>query len=191
MKRGRIFIISAPSGTGKSTVVAALRREKPELKFSISCTTRQKRGSEVDGRDYHFIDGKTFQKMVSKNEFAEWANVHGEMYGTPRAALMDPIARGEDIILDIDVQGGMAIKKAFPDAISIFLMPPSLEVLKERLVGRGTDSPAKIALRLKNARTELTFKDRYDHVVTNGDLEQAVSELLSIFARVSGLESRG
>ena len=177
MKRGRIFVISAPSGTGKSTVVAGVRKRFPELGFSVSYTTRPMRGGEIEGVDYHFVDRKTFQRMASDSKFAEWAEVHGNYYGTLKEQLEESMGAGRDLILDIDVQGGIAIKSALGEAITIFLLPPSMEILRERLSKRATDSPEQIELRLANAKEELAYRDRYDHEIVNDDIESAVNEL--------------
>ena len=178
--RGRLFVISAPSGTGKSTVVAKLRERFPDLGFSISCTTRPRREGEEEGVHYRFIDRGLFERMAAEGEFAEWAEVHGRLYGTPRLPLERMLSEGQDVLLDIDVQGGMAIKRAFPEAVAIFIVPPGMEELERRLTSRGTDSPEQVALRLDNARNEMKFKDRYDRVVVNDTVERAVDELSAI-----------
>ncbi len=180
MNKGRLFIISAPSGTGKSTVLARLKELRPDMWFSVSATTRPQRKGEVDGREYLFVDRSTFQQMIDDGAFVEWAEVHGERYGTPRAKLESMLAAGDDVLLDIDVQGGMAIKGAFPDAITVFLLPPNMAELERRLSGRATDSPEQIALRLSNAQRELAFKDRYDRTIVNDRIEQAADELIAL-----------
>jgi guanylate kinase len=182
---GRLFVLSAPSGTGKSTVLRELRERCPELAFSISYTTRPRRGSERDGVEYHFVDVTPFRSMIVQGEFIEWAEVHGHFYGTARKNLEDLLQAGRDVLLDIDVQGGSAIKQAFPDATTIFLLPPSLEVLKERLAGRGTESPEELRIRLANARRELAFQDRYDHRVVNDRLEEACGAIEHIITHSS------
>ncbi len=180
MKKGRLFIISAPSGTGKSTVVADLLKRIPDLVYSISYTTRPPRKGEHDGKDYRFVDEMTFRRLVGEGFFAEWAQVHGALYGTPRVEIEDAVAAGKNVILDIDVQGGMALKHHYPKAVTIFLAPPSFEELKERLSGRKTDPEAVIAMRLENAEREMTFRDRYDYCVVNDDLKRACKEVSSI-----------
>ena len=180
MKKGRIFVISAPSGTGKSTVVQGLLHRFPQLVYSVSATTRPPRADEHQGIDYHFVDRDTFISMRQNGDFAEWACVHGELYGTPRQPLKEAVEEGLDIVLDIDVQGGVAIKDAFPEAATVFLLPPSFEVLKERLAGRGTDSPEQIRIRLENARSELSYKNRYDHHIVNDEVDRALDELAKL-----------
>lgn len=180
MKKGRLFIISAPSGTGKSTVVTHLLKRFPDLIYSISYTTRPPRRGEHDGREYHFVDQMTFKKLIDEGFFAEWAEVHGAFYGTPRIEIEDAISAGRNVVLDIDVQGGMALKARYPEALTIFLAPPSFEELKERLSGRKTDPEAVVQKRLENAASEMTFKDRYDRCVVNDELKRAVEEISTL-----------
>lgn len=172
--KGRLIIISAPSGTGKTSVIRRFLKTHPRMIHSVSCTTRPIRAGEKDGEDYHFISAETFRKMAQEKAFAEWAEVHKHSYGTPREPLDRWMEEGIDVLLDLDVQGGMNLKKMYGKrAISIFLMPPSEEELKRRLASRGTDSPEVQALRLQNARREMTFRDRYDVCVLNDNLDQA------------------
>lgn len=177
---GRLFVISAPSGTGKTTVLGEVRRRCPGLRFSVSCTTRRPREGEVEGREYRFVTRERFDEMRSKGGFVEWAEVHGELYGTPRDFIDEQLKGGRDTLLDIDVQGACSIKRIYPDAVTIFLLPPSIEELERRLKGRGTDAPEKIALRLANAKREMAEKGSYDHVVVNDDVSKAASELEKI-----------
>lgn len=179
-KRGCLFIISAPSGTGKSTVVSHLLKRIPDLVYSVSYTTRPPRGGELNGKEYYFVDESTFKRLINEGLFAEWAEVHGAFYGTPRIELEDTIAAGKNVILDIDVQGGMALKQRYSKAVTIFLAPPSFDELKERLSGRKTDSAAVVAKRLENATREMAYKDRYDYCVVNDNLNHACFQIASI-----------
>ncbi len=180
MERGDLFVISAPSGTGKSTLCHRLMEETPNVGFSVSHTTRPPRRGEVDGVDYYFISEEEFMNMVDQGGFLEWAKVHDNLYGTSRASVMSMIEAGQDVLLDIDVQGAMQVRKAIPEAILIFILPPSLEILEQRLRNRGTDSEETIRLRLKNARSEMATAHRYDYIIVNDDLIRAVGDLQSI-----------
>ncbi|MFZ9544791.1 MAG: guanylate kinase, partial [Hylemonella sp.] len=148
---GNLFVITAPSGAGKSSLVKALMAADPALQLSVSHTTRAPRGQEQSGRDYYFVSPEAFEAMVQADAFVEWAHVHNHRYGTSRQAVEDKIAQGQDIILEIDFQGALQIKKRFVEAVTIFILPPSWEELRQRLVRRGEDSPEVIELRLKNA----------------------------------------
>lgn len=178
---GSLFIISAPSGAGKSTLCQAVLEQFPDLVYSISYTTRPPRGEEQNGRDYHFIGKKAFEKGIEQGRWAEWAEVHHNYYGTSAEFLDRELAAGRDILLDIDIQGTRQILQRYPEGITIFIMPPSLETLKSRLKARGADSPEVIAVRLNNARDEMDRKDSYRHVIVNDHLPDAVSELIAIF----------
>jgi len=182
---GKLIILSAPSGTVKSTAVASLCALMPQLQVSVSCTTRPKRPQEQDGKDYFFLTEAEFRARMAAGDFAEWAQVHGNFYGTPKAPLEEVLGSSRVMLLDLDVQGGMQLKKAFPQAVSIFLLPPSFEVLQERLQGRATDSPEQIRLRLENAKRELEYQNFYDYCVVNDDLEQAVRDIAKIIRKVS------
>ncbi len=184
MKKGHLFVISAPSGTGKSTVLSSVRKRLDDFHFSVSYTTRKLRGEEREGIDYHFVERDEFMEMVAKGAFVEWAEVHGNLYGTPIAPIEEAISAGRNMLFDIDVQGGMAIKSAFPDAVTIFLLPPSIEELRMRLSGRGTDSSEQIELRLRNARAEMKFKDKYDYCIVNDDVERASTELTNLIDKI-------
>jgi guanylate kinase len=178
--KGLIFIISAPSGTGKTTLVRRVMEELPCLRFSVSYTTRPPRLSEKEGVDYHFISRETFQGMVKKDQFLEWAEVLGHYYGT---ALMDSgslESEGMDLILDIDTQGAKKAKEKLAQAILIFLLPPSIETLKERLLGRGLDSPEAIQFRLAHAQKDIEEAHWYHHIIINAKIEEAVEKLKAI-----------
>jgi guanylate kinase len=182
-RRGRVFIISAPSGTGKSTVIKKLMETRSDLYFSVSATTRSARPGELDGVSYQFMSHEQFQDLLQRNEFLEHAEYVGNYYGTPKAPVLEHIERGNDIILDIDVQGCKQVKAAMPEAVTIFIIPPSLEELERRLRYRNTDSEDRIVKRLERAITELGEKDTYDHVVVNDSVDQAAQEILQIMAR--------
>jgi guanylate kinase len=179
-RQGIIFILSAPSGAGKTTLYNGLKEIYPEIKLSISCTTRTRRSGEVNGRDYRFLSEHEFHSLRSQGEFAEWAKVHDYFYGTPRKPLERNMRSGRDILLDIDVQGARKIKKAYPQAVSIFLLPPSLGELKRRLAARGTDGNEMIRRRLANARGEIGEIMHYDYYVVNREVTEAVRVLSSI-----------
>ena len=181
-RRGILFIVSAPSGAGKTTLIKRLLRIFPEIALSVSYTTRSRRPGERAGKDYHFVTEKKFAALRARSGFAEWARVHGALYGTPRQPLESAVRRGRDMLLDIDVQGARKIKRLYPGAVSIFVMPPSLNVLEERLARRGTDERPTILKRLDNARREIREFVRYDYVVVNNDLGRAVAGARAIVA---------
>lgn len=182
-RTGLLFIVSAPSGAGKSTLCRAVRQRFPDLLYSISYTTRPPRRGEQNGVDYYFIAQDEFEKGIARGQWAEWAEVHGNYYGTSADLLDRGLAGGKDILLDIDVQGMRQILQRYPAGITIFIMPPSLATLQRRLEARGTDSPEVIAVRLKNAHQEMTQKDRYRHVIINDQLANATAELIGILEK--------
>ncbi|MFQ6613834.1 MAG: guanylate kinase [Fidelibacterota bacterium] len=176
-----LITISAPSGTGKTTLCRALQKKNPGLKFSISCTTRLKRDYEVDGFDYYFISREQFQEKIEAGEFAEYETVHGEYYGTLKASLREAVEQHTVLLLEVDVRGALSIKKLFPEqCLGIFILPPGIEDLKKRLHHRGTDSPERIKTRLQRFRMEMEYKDHFEYHVINDDVERAVQELLTI-----------
>ena len=177
---GRLIVLSGPSGVGKDTVLQELRRLDPSLRYSVSYTTREPRAGEVDGVAYSFIDEDTFTRMAERGEFLEWAEVHGRLYGTSEARVKDALERGEDIVLKIDVQGAAWIRPRVAGAIFIFLLPPSEEELRRRLVERDTEDAAALELRARNAVAELADGAAYDHQVVNDDVERAAREILGI-----------
>ncbi|HWP59051.1 MAG TPA: guanylate kinase [Candidatus Acidoferrales bacterium] len=179
-REGVIFIVSAPSGAGKTTLVKALLKAVPDLTLSVSCTTRAPRPGEVDGKDYHFLTRERFIAMRDRGAFAEWAEVHGSLYGTPRVPLERTVRRGGDILLDIDVQGARQLRRRYRGAVSIFVLPPSWRELKLRLTRRGTDRSDEIRRRLESARRELREISRYDYFLLNRDIRESVGWLKAI-----------
>jgi guanylate kinase len=180
-RRGRLFVIAGPSGVGKGSVVRRLLAEHgPGLSLSISATTRRPRSTEVEGRDYFFMDVAAFQRLVDDDGLLEWAEVFGNRYGTPRDFVAQERSSGKDVILEIDVQGARQVRQRVPDAVLILLEPPSLEELARRLRGRGTESEEKIALRLSEASKELSQREMFDHVVVNDEIELASSQVAAI-----------
>jgi len=179
-RRGIIFILSAPSGAGKTTLTNGLRTRFPDIKLSVSCTTRARRPGEVNGRHYRFISKERFLAMRDRGEFAEWAEVHDFLYGTPRRPLDRCLSAGQDILLDIDVQGARKIKRLYRDAVSVFLLPPSKGELERRLRLRGTDHAAVIRRRLANAQDEIQSVIRYDYYIVNREVAEALEVLQSI-----------
>lgn len=177
---GRLFVVSAPSGAGKSSLCRAVLERIAGLKYSVSHTTRNPRGNEEDGIDYHFISRDEFLSGIRNGVWAEWAQVHGNYYGTSADFIDAELNTGNDVLLDIDVQGARQIVARYPDSVTIFIMPPSLEALRERLVNRGTDSPEIIEERLRNAETEMAQKGVYRHIIVNDRLIDAVAALSAI-----------
>jgi len=183
-KKGRLFIISAPSGGGKGTIINKLLEIRPELQYSISATTRAPRQGEIDGKNYYFIDKERFEELISLDAFLEYAQYAGEYYGTPRAPIDFCIDNGVDALLEIEVQGAAIVMKELPEAVSIFIVPPSLEILEKRLRGRKTETEEKIAARLRAAKDELLEKDKYNHIVINDLVDRAAEEILQIIDKV-------
>lgn len=183
-KAGQLFVISAPSGAGKSTLVKNLRQRLPQLQYSISYTTRAPRPNEVNGRDYHFISAVEFECMTAQDQLLEWANVHGNYYGTGRDYVCGEMAQGRSILLEIDVEGAKQIMHKKFACTTIFIMPPSLQVLEQRLIARGDISAVDLKVRLQNAVTEIAQKDLYQHIIVNDALATAQNELYRIVAEV-------
>jgi guanylate kinase len=175
-----VFIVSAPSGSGKSTLVSRLLADVPDLMFSISYTTRKPRGSETDGQNYRFVSRENFQAMVARDEFLEWAQVFGNYYGTHRGILEEALERGKDLVLDIDVQGARQLKLAVPEAVTVFILAPSKQILEQRLRARGEDRVEVIERRLKEAAEEIRNYGAYDYVLINRDLEESAAVLSAI-----------
>lgn len=179
--RGQLFVISAPSGAGKTSLIKALRQHRPELALSVSHTTRSRRDGEVNGEHYHFVDISQFEAMLAQDAFVEHAKVFDNYYGTSKAAIREELDRGHDLILEIDWQGAAQVKKLFPEAIFIFILPPSSAELEARLRNRASDDDAVIARRLDEARREMQQSHWYDYLVINDGFEQALDELDALF----------
>lgn len=179
-KKGNLFIVSAPSGAGKTTLCQKLFEAVHDIKPSVSYTTRSPRPGEVDGVHYTFVDEGEIRTMIAEGEFVEWAEVHGNFYGTSRRRIEDMVNAGMDVMLDIDVQGARQVREKFPDSVLIFILPPSMDALKKRLAGRMSDSEEVIARRLRKASDEIGEYKNYDYVIVNNDLDEALKEMMSI-----------
>ena len=183
---GHLYIVAAPSGAGKTTLVRMLLEAVPAVGLSISCTTRAPRPGEQDGREYHFLSVDEFRDRIARDEFLEWAEVHGNYYGTSKRWIADELALGRDVLLEIDWQGAQQVRQLFPQAIGIFILPPSMEELTRRLTGRGTDSAEVIERRLLAAHAEMRHVGEFDYVIINDQLNNALDDLVAI-VRSSGL----
>jgi guanylate kinase len=179
-RKGTLFVLVAPSGGGKSTVLKALLKKMDSLSYSISVTSRPPRPNEENGRDYHFVSLEAFLKMIERKEFYEWAQVHGNFYGTRKDTVEGLLSEGLDVAMDLDVQGACSIKGMKPESVTIFLLPPSTEILEKRLRDRDTDDDDVIALRLHNATNEIARCKLFDYLVVNDDLERVIEEIESI-----------
>jgi guanylate kinase len=179
-RRGQLFVVSAPSGTGKTTICREVLKIVPDLKLSISYTTRPPRPIEKDGKDYFFIADSKFREMVQQGAFAEWAQVHGHSYGTPKQLLLSSVDNGQDILLNIDSQGAMQLKKSFSQAVFVYLLPPSFETLKARLTDRASDPSEVINRRLEKAAEEIRNYSAYTYLIINDDLKKAVDDLRAL-----------
>ena len=180
-KRGHLYVIAAPSGAGKTSLLHALMRRRPTLSFSVSCTTRKPRDHEQDGRDYHFVDRAEMERLIAADEFVEHANVFGNLYGTRRSVVDAALAEGRDLILEIDWQGAKQVRERLPEAVQIFILPPSRAELEIRLRKRASDSEEVIARRLAESEVEMSHWRDFDYIVINRDFEQALADLEGIF----------
>ena len=178
--RGLLIVVSGASGTGKGTVCKKILDQSPNIAYSISATTRNPRPGEVNGREYYFLSQDEFKTWISEEKFLEYAEVYGNFYGTPLNKIEERLNRGEDILLEIDVQGALNVKRKCPEGVYIFLLPPSLDELKRRIEGRGTESPESLARRLKNAVAEIKIGLEYDYVVVNDTIDNAAAQILAI-----------
>jgi len=185
MGKGTLFVISAPSGAGKSTLIARIRQIFPQIRYSISCTSRPPRKGEAEAVDYYFVGTDKFRMMIQRNEFLEWKEVHGNLYGTPVAPVNECLASARRMILDIDVEGAKEVFKKVPGAVGIFITAPSMTVLEQRLRLRGTDSEGSIRTRMINAAREMEQAGMFKYQIINADLEEAVEELAGIISKES------
>ena len=180
IRKGMLLVISGPSGTGKGTLIKQLMDQDPTLVFSVSATTRAPRPGEIDGVHYHFVSNEQYNQLVAEGAFVEYATVHGNRYGTLRSEVYQRLERGENVVLDIDVQGALNVIASEKEKVSIFILPPSMKVLRERLTGRGTETPEQVETRLGNAVWEISQKDHYEYKVINDDMEECLITLRAI-----------
>jgi guanylate kinase len=180
MNRGMLIVVSSPSGGGKGTLIDRVLKTVPNVSYSVSFTTRAPRPSEEDGREYFFVDRATFEAMIERGDFLEWADVYGHLYGTSCTQVERERAAGHDIILEIDVQGAESIRKKIPDAVSIFILPPSFELLRERLLARGTDSADALERRMRGASSEVEQYSHFQYVILNDDINRASQQLAAV-----------
>ncbi|EGD52980.1 guanylate kinase [Thermoanaerobacter ethanolicus JW 200] len=179
-KKGLLIVLSGPSGAGKGTICKALMEKEKNLKLSISATTRQPRSGEIEGKNYFFKSEEEFEKMIENDSFLEWAKVYGHYYGTPKDFVLKNLEEGNDVVLEIDIQGALKIKEKFPEGVFIFILPPSMEELKNRIKKRGTETEEEIIKRFKSAYEELNYVSRYNYVVINDSVEEAVEKIRAI-----------
>ena len=179
-KNGKLYVFTGPSGTGKGTILSQVLKQDKRLFLSVSATTRAPREGETHGKHYYFLDKQTFEDKINKGEFLEYAQYVGNYYGTLEQPVNEQLKSGNDVVLEIEVQGAMQIHEKRPDAVMIFVAPPSIEELERRLIGRGTENAEKIAARMKNAEEELKQSDKFDYIIVNDDLDCAIADLLAI-----------
>ncbi len=182
MAKGQLFVVSGPSGVGKGTICKEVLRESKDanIEFSVSMTTRKPREGEVHGESYYFVCQEEFQKTVDEGGFLEYAQVYGNYYGTPLKETIDRMAAGKDVLLDIDIQGALNVKKVYPQGVFIFILPPSMSELRKRITGRGTETPDSLKIRMSETLKEVSYVDKYDYCVVNGELEEAVNRVKAI-----------
>lgn len=183
MKKGLLIVLSGPSGVGKGTMYSRLLKVLPDLTVSVSVTTRRPREGEIDGVHYRFVSTDDFKSMRERGELLEWAETVGNFYGTPRAAVLESLDAGRNVLLEIDVKGARQIKRAYPECVTIFVLPPSEEELRRRLVGRGTESEEQVLARLELAKQEISQRNEFDHNVVNADIDTAVAEVIAIIEK--------
>jgi len=183
--KGRLFVVSGPSGVGKGTVVAEVMKRFPNLKRAVTYTTRQQRQGEISGKDYRFVTREEFERLKEQGAFLEWAEVYGNFYGSPKQEVEQLLSRGCHVVLVLDVQGALAVKRQIPEAVLIFLEPPSLDELRRRLETRGTEPPELIERRIAKAKWEMEQASKFDHIILNDKLEEAVEELVKLMQRLT------
>lgn len=183
MSKAKLVVISGPSGTGKGTIIKQILQRKKDVALSVSCTTRAPRPGEQDGVDYYYVSKEKFQEMIEQDAFLEYESFFDNSYGTPEVPVREKLAAGISVILEIDVKGGMNVKKRAADAEMIFIAPPSMEVLKARLVGRNTETAEQIEKRTQRAFDEMKYQNQYEHIVVNDDLETAIQEVIAIIEK--------
>ena len=181
--KGKLFVFSAPSGAGKTTIVRSILKVFNELVFSVSATTRKRRENEVEGKDYFFISEEEFKRKIENDEFVEWERFYDYYYGTLKTFIDDKIAKGLSVVLEVDVKGAVRIKENYPESVLIYIAPPSLEELKERLINRNTETKEDLEKRIKRAEMEIGYQDKFDYAVVNNDLEHAVEEVKKILLK--------
>jgi guanylate kinase len=184
IKRGKLLVFSAPSGAGKSTIVRSVLNKFPELAFSISATTRERRETEEEGKHYFFISENEFKKKIEQNEFVEWEKFYDYYYGTLKSHIENLLDEGKNVVLEVDVKGALEIKKVYPDSVLVFVMPPSFDILKDRLVKRNTESQEDLKKRLERVELELSYKDHFEHIIVNDDLNYALEEAENIIKNI-------